>query len=132
MLNISKPLILKFLKFSAVGFSGIIVDFSITYILKEKLRIHKYVANSTGFVFATLNNYYLNRIWTFNSTSAANPIIQFEKFFLIALMGLFISNAIIYLLNDKLNYNFWICKITAIIVVSFWNFFANYIYTFAA
>ena len=131
MLSISSSISLKFLKFSLVGFSGIIVDFGITYFFKEKLRIHKYVANSTGFVFATINNYYFNRIWTFQSTNTS-AIIQFEKFFFIALMGLFISNGIIYLLNDKLRYNFWLCKISAIIVVSFWNFFANYIYTFAA
>ena len=131
MLNTSASVFFKFLKFSVVGFSGIFVDFGITFILKQKLKIHKYIASSIGFAFATLSNYYLNRIWTFNSTQV-NAITQFEKFFLIALIGLIISNAIIYLLNNKLKLNFWLCKIVAIVLVSFVNFFANYIYTFAA
>lgn len=131
MFNISNAIFFKFLKFSIVGFSGIFVDFGITYLLKEKAKIHKYVASSTGFVFATLSNYYLNRVWTFNSTQA-NAITQFEKFFVIALIALIISNIIIYILNEKLKINFWLCKISAIVLVSFFNFFANYIYTFAS
>ncbi len=130
MPTVTYPLFLKFLKFSIVGFSGIFVDFGITYILKEKAKIHKYVASSAGFVFATASNYYLNRIWTFKSVGAS-VIVQFEKFFIIAFIGLIISNTLIYIFNDKLKYNFWFCKLSAIILVSFWNFFANYIYTFA-
>lgn len=130
MPTVTYPLFLKFLKFSIVGFSGIFVDFAITYIFKEKIKIHKYVASSAGFVFATASNYYLNRIWTFKSVGAS-VIVQFEKFFIIAFIGLIISNTLIYIFNDKLKYNFWFCKLSAIILVSFWNFFANYIYTFA-
>lgn len=131
MFSISPTVFFKFLKFSIVGFSGIFVDFGITYLLKQKLNVHKYVANSTGFVFATISNYYLNRVWTFKTTQV-NAIIQFEKFFIIALIGLIISNTLIYLLNEKLKLNFWLSKILAIGLVSFFNFFANYIYTFAA
>ncbi len=131
MFNLSPTIFLKFLKFSIVGFSGIFIDFGTTYLLKQKLNVHKYIANSTGFVFATVSNYYLNRIWTFKTTQV-NAIIQFEKFFIIALIGLIISNTLIYLLNEKLKLNFWLCKILAIVLVSFFNFFANYIYTFAA
>ncbi|TAH01435.1 MAG: GtrA family protein [Sphingobacteriales bacterium] len=131
MFSISPTVFFKFLKFSIVGFSGIFIDFGITYLLKQKLNVPKYVANSTGFVFATLSNYYLNRIWTFKTTQV-NAFIQFEKFFIISLIGLIISNTLIYLLNEKLKLNFWLCKILAIGLVSFFNFFANYIYTFAA
>ncbi|TAE42548.1 MAG: GtrA family protein [Sphingobacteriales bacterium] len=130
MPTVTYPLFLKFLKFSIVGFSGIFVDFGITYIFKEKVKIHKYIASSAGFVFATASNYYLNRVWTFKSVGAS-AIVQFEKFFIIACIGLIISNTLIYIFNDKLKYNFWVCKLSAIILVSFWNFFANYIYTFA-
>ena len=121
----------KFLKFGVVGFSGIIVDFGITYLLKEKLRIHKYIANSTGFVMATISNYLLNRYWTFNTGDSAQ-ISQFGKFFGIAIVGLALNNLIIYLLNDKLKINFYISKAIAVAIVSLWNFFGNYLYTFAA
>ncbi|MDA9555022.1 GtrA family protein [Pelobium sp.] len=128
--TLSKDLAFKFIRFGLVGFSGIFVDFGTTYLLKEKLKVHKYIANSTGFLLATISNYLLNRYWTFQSHDP-KAFEQFGKFFGIALVGLIFNNLIIYLLNDKLKMNFYLSKVFAIVVVSLWNFFANYIYTFA-
>lgn len=119
----------KLLKFGAVGFAGLIVDFSVTYLCKEKLKIHKYVSSSLGFIIATATNYQLNRLWTFDGHDAAT-MTQFGKYFMICLVGLALSNFLIYLLNDKLKWNFYVAKACAIVIVSLWNFFANYLYTF--
>jgi putative flippase GtrA len=40
---------IKFLKFGIVGASGVIVDFGITWLLKEWVKINRHAANSTGF-----------------------------------------------------------------------------------
>lgn len=127
--NLSQDFIYKFIRFGLVGFSGIFVDFGTTYLLKEKLKVHKYIANSCGFLLATISNYFLNRYWTFQSTDP-KAFEQFGKFFAIALIGLLFNNLIIYILNDKLKINFYLSKVFAIAAVSLWNFFANYIYTF--
>jgi putative flippase GtrA len=119
----------KFLMFGVVGFSGIFVDFGVTYLLKEKLRLHKYIANSIGFVMATISNYLLNRYWTFNTGQSAQ-FSQFGKFFGIAIIGLALNNLLIYVFNDKLKLNFYVSKAFAIAIVSVWNFFGNYLYTF--
>lgn len=129
-INLSQDLIYKFIRFGLVGFSGIFVDFGTTYLLKEKLKVHKYIANSCGFLLATVSNYLLNRYWTFQSTDP-KAFEQFGKFFAIAIIGLIFNNLIIYILNDKLKINFYLSKVFAIAAVSVWNFFANYIYTFA-
>ena len=128
-IEFDKTFFFKFLKFGIVGFSGLIVDFSVTWLCKEKLKIHKYIASSLGFIVATGTNYTLNRYWTFNSQDPAT-IIQFGKFFIVAMVGLALSNAIIYLLNDRMRLNFYLAKACAIGIVSLWNFFANYLYTF--
>ena len=121
----------KFVKFGVVGFSGIFVDFGVTYALKEKLRIHKYVANSLGFIVATISNYFLNRYWTFNTGQSAQ-FLQFGKFLGIAIIGLVFNNLLIYIFNDRLKINFYVSKAFAICIVSLWNFFGNYLYTFAS
>ncbi|OQC33736.1 MAG: GtrA-like protein [Bacteroidetes bacterium ADurb.Bin057] len=54
---IDKIFILKFIKFCVVGASGMVVDFGVTWILKEKLKVNKYIANSTGFILAATSNY---------------------------------------------------------------------------
>jgi len=126
---IEVSLLYKLIKFGVVGFSGMLVDFGFTWILKEKIKTNKYVANSTGFVLAATSNYFLNRIWTFESKN--NHIAtEYLSFFGISLAGLIINNMIIYLLNEKLKLNFYLSKLIAIGVVTIWNFLMNYIYTF--
>jgi len=129
-IQFDKVFLFKFLKFGVVGFSGLIVDFGVTYLCKEKLKLHKYLSNSLGFLVATGTNYSLNKYWTFHNQDKAY-ILQFGKFFVISLVGLAISNSLIYLLHEKLKWNFYFSKVCAIAFVSLWNFFANYLYTFA-
>ncbi|MBV6441006.1 MAG: GtrA family protein [Haliscomenobacteraceae bacterium CHB4] len=124
-------LFIKFIKFGIVGASGVGVDFGITWLCKEKLRLNKYVANSTGFLCAVVSNYLLNRVWTFNSQDPA-VAMQFSKFLLASLIGLGINNGIIYLLNERLGVKFYTSKLIATGVVTLWNFWANYTFTFHA
>lgn len=119
----------KFLKFGVVGISGTIIDFSITWFCKEKLKWNKFLANSLGFTFAATSNYIFNRIWTFEST---NPQVtrEYFSFIVVSLIGLGINNGIIYLLHEKGKMNFYLAKVFAIGVVMIWNFLANYVFTF--
>ena len=129
-IQITRDLIIKFLKFGVVGLSGVFVDFGFTYIFKEKLKLNKYLSNSLGFCIAASTNYILNRIWTFQSN---NPEIarEFTEFFLISLIGLGINNSVLYFMINRFKLNFYISKLIAIGVTTIWNFFANYLYTFA-
>lgn len=121
----------KLLRFGLVGLSGVVVDFGVTWICKEKLRFHKYLANSLGFCVATISNYLLNKYWTFKVFGSQGMFLEFSKFAGFALVGLLINNLVVFLLHGKLNLNFYLSKLIAIAIVSIWNFFGNYIYTFA-
>jgi putative flippase GtrA len=122
---LSSELVAKFIRYAFVGFTGVIVDFSVTYIFKEYLKVSKYVANSLGFCTAVITNYLLNRYWTFG-VGKEDVFIQFGTFLAVSMIGLLI----IYMLNEKLKINFYVSKVMAIIVVILWNFFVNYYYTF--
>ena len=120
---------LQFLKFCVVGGTGVVVDFGITFLFKEKLKLNKYIANSLGFMAAASTNYLLNRWWTFRShdPEVAQQYVQFVG---ISAIGLILNNIIIYLLNDKARLNFYLSKLIAIGLVTLWNFFMNYYFTF--
>jgi putative flippase GtrA len=124
-----KTLLLKVLKFGAVGMSGMIIDFSSTYLCKEILKIHKYVSNAIGFTLAASWNYLFNRIWTFESH---NPDIGFEftRFFIVSLIGLGINTFILWLLVSKFKQRFYLSKLFAIAVTMVWNFVVNWLVTF--
>jgi putative flippase GtrA len=126
---INDLLIQKFIKFCVVGFSGMMIDFGTTWILKEKVKVNKYIANSTGFILAATSNYIWNRFWTFQSENS-HVVTEYFSFIIISLIGLAINNFLIYLLSDKMKFNFYLSKLIAIGVVTVWNFVLNYLITF--
>jgi putative flippase GtrA len=125
-----EEVLIKFIKFGFVGLSGLVVDFGITWLFKEKFKIQKYIANGIGFSFAATSNYFLNRIWTFQSE---NPEIalEFSQFIFVSLIGLAINTLILWLIVTRFKFNFYLSKAFAIMVVMMWNFLANLYITFA-
>lgn len=126
---LDKVFISKFLKFAAVGGSGVLVDFFFTWLCKEKFSMHKYLSNALGFTIAATTNWFLNRIWTFHSN---NPEVlrEYADFLVISIIGLAINSAVLWLIADRFKVNFYVAKLGAIAVTTVWNFFANYLYTF--
>ena len=122
-------MIFKLFKFIIVGFFGLFIDFGLTVICKEKLSLNRYLSNSIGFLLAVSSNYFLNRVWTFGSK---NPeiIVEFSSFFFVSIIGLLINTSILWLIHNKMGINFYLAKFGAILVTTFWNFFANYFFTF--
>jgi putative flippase GtrA len=119
----------RFIKFGLVGISGMAIDFSVTWLCKEKLQINKYISNSAGFCCAVISNFLLNRYWTFNAI--AQPIAgQLAKFALVSATGLLINNILLYLLVKYFKTNFYLLKLMVIGLIFFWNYFINFLFTF--
>ncbi|MDD4199189.1 MAG: GtrA family protein, partial [Paludibacter sp.] len=125
---IESLLVVKLLKFMLVGFSGMLIDYGITWLLKEKVKLNQYIANSAGFILAASSNYIWNRLWTFASQSE-QVSREYFSFIFISVIGLAINNLVILLLNGKLKLNFYLAKLIAIVVVTAWNFSMNFLIT---
>ena len=124
-------ILMRFVRFGIVGCSGMLIDFGVTWLCKEKFRWNKYLSNSPGFIIAATNNYLWNRLWTFQSQSEA-VAREYISFVVIAVIGLGLNNLIIYLLHERLHLNFYLSKLIAIGCVTLWNFTMNYVFTFRA
>lgn len=122
-------ILLRFVRFGIVGASGMIIDFGVTWLCKEKLRWNKYLSNSLGFILAATNNYCWNRLWTFQSESV-EIAREYFSFVFIALIGLGLNNLIVWLLHEKAHLHFYFSKLIAIGCVMIWNFSMNYVFTF--
>lgn len=128
-MTLNQAFILKIIKFGIVGFLGFVIDFGLTYIFKEKLKMNKFVANALGFLISAVVNFTVNRMWTFQNH---NPdlALQFGKFMAIASVALMLNSLIIYILNGKIRINFYVSKIIAVLFVMFYNFIMNSLFTF--
>jgi putative flippase GtrA len=134
-----KPLFFKFVKFGVVGVSGMVVDFGLTALCKGILGIPELLANAIGFTVAATSNYFLNRVWTWKSTSKEVGV-EYAKFFFVSLIGLGLNSLIVLLLKDisivprfvntTLDWDFWVAKVIATAIVTVWNFLANNFFTF--
>jgi putative flippase GtrA len=122
-------LIGKIIRFGIVGASGTVVDFSITYLFKEKIKVNKYIANGCGFFCGASSNYIFNRIWTFQSQ---NPDIfqEYLTFMALASIGLLINTILLYFFETRLKVSFYKAKFLAILGTMFWNFCSNYFFNF--
>ena len=120
----------KFWHFVMVGGIGFGADLALTYGLLLTKKVKKYWANSAGFLLGVSINYMINRQWTFHSQDP-NIAAQYLKFVIIGIIGLALVNGIIHFLHTKHGKAFLPSKIFAMFIFMFWNFGANYFYTFA-
>jgi putative flippase GtrA len=121
--------LVRLAKFGMVGCTGIVIDFSVTWLCKEKLKWNKFVANSMGFSFAVVSNYLLNRYYTFQNNGPGISL-QFLKFLLISMAGLGLSTGLLFLIQKNTRFNFYISKAIVIGLVFIWNYSINSLFTF--
>lgn len=120
---------IKMFKFGLIGCIGLIIDFGITWLCKEKLGWNRFLSNAIGFSAAVVNNYLLNSHYTFQKNDE-NPTLQFFQFAIIAVTGLGLNTMLLSLLLKKTSFNFYLSKLLVIAVIFVWNFTANNFYTF--
>lgn len=145
--------ITRFLKFSVVGTLGAVIDFGTLNLLILVFGFSKVLANTCSFSVAVLSNFVWNRLWTFPEARDRPIVPQLGQFFLVNIGGLLLNQAIflsldawvlgeagalaaptatlalsIGLAHYKLAYN--LSKAVATIIVLFWNFGANRLWTF--
>ena len=121
---------LSLVKFGFTGMSGLVIDFSVTWLLKDELHLNKFLANAAGFTAAVISNYVINRLWTFSEREKTKVSKQFASFLMVSLIGLVLNAGFLYLFHEHLALNFYLSKAIAILLVFFWNFSANYFFVF--
>ncbi len=125
-----------FLRYCAVGVLGTAIDLGVFAALVEISGIDPatshltYVFVTAGFTLAVINNFFLNKMWTFGLTERKNTKKQFIKFVITAVIGLLISNAFMYVWISVLLIWHILAKLMTSAIVLVWNFFANKYWTF--
>ena len=118
-----------FFKFSVAGLCGVLTNFLLTFLLKEKLFLNKYISNSSALTIALFINFILNRNWTYQVN--LEPVFsQFLKFLLVVTVSVLINHVIVYVSHKNFNFNFYFSKLIAVALVFIWNFAMHSIYTF--
>jgi putative flippase GtrA len=142
---IEKKELARFIRFGIVGTIGSIVDFGFLNLFTLVFNVPFLVSSVISFSLAVINNFILNRIWTFPSSRKEPIANQLLQFGLVSVVGLIIRTPLLALLEKILipmaeDYvpNLLTPTIVghnaslaiAIGVVLLWNYFANRFWTF--
>lgn len=77
---------LQLIRFAAVGASGYVVNLGVFTICVHVLAIDYRVSAVVAFVVSVVNNFWLNRHWTFDAKHA-HPVFQGVRFFAVSLVA---------------------------------------------
>ena len=121
----------QFIKFALVGVVNTVIDLSVYSALVFWLDVHYLIANIFAFAAAAGHSYLLNRRWTFRSDDPRWHR-QALKYFLVLGIGFGLNELILFILVEHAGFGKLLAKGLAIIIVLFWNFGANKLWTFSA
>lgn len=146
----------RFVKFAIVGGFGAVVDFAVLNLLQSTLLppsgnnegLHVAFSTGTAFTCAVISNFIWNRYWTFPDSRSRSVRRQLFQFFVVSIVGLIFRLFFVSatyspfgefaqdLLNssddpeamNQLGSN--IAQAISILIILFWNFFANRYWTY--
>jgi dolichol-phosphate mannosyltransferase len=134
-----KPWLSKYIKFSAVGVVGAVINSAVLWTAHEIFFVYYLWAAVLAFCVAATSNYYMNRRWTYRSKGKLPK--QYSQFLAVSVCGLVLNLIILkgivdeampvlHIGKDKASIYLVAANLVAIFVVSIFNFFANSFWTF--
>ncbi len=139
----------RFMRFAVVGVIGAIVDFGVSNLLIQAFHFTLVLAGTISFIAAIMSNFIWNRFWTYPDSRSKPVSAQLAQFSLVSVMGLAIRVPILAFLEPIMesitsNYRIAIPGVLnskviadnltlaiAVVIVMFWNFFANRYWTYS-
>ena len=120
----------RFLRFVAVGLSGLVIDMGLLYLLHGVLGLGLTRSAIVAAELAIINNFCWNDIWTFGDLSRhqnqrGKIFKRFAKFNVICLMGLTLKILLLNGFYNGFHLNAYAANFLAIAAVTIWNFWIN-------
>ena len=118
----NRKLVLQIFKFVIVGGLAFIIDYVVLILCKEILKIDVLFSAAIAFTVSVIVNYILSVKWIFEIDKDKKKSETFIIFILFSVMGLGLTELIMWIGSLLLNYNYLIVKIIATAIVMVFNF----------
>jgi len=116
---------IQFFRYFFVGGFAFVVDFSLLYILTDKLKIFYLLSATVSFIIGLIVNFALSKLWIFQKKALVNKYLEFGIFGAVGIVGLGLNNLIMWFLTSKLGLYYLLSKLVATAIVYIWNFGAR-------
>jgi putative flippase GtrA len=98
-------------------------DMGLFYVLFNVMGVNYLIANAVSMSLGITNNFVLNAFFNFKKTDQF--IIRFLKFYMVGILGILISNAILFIFHDLLGLDANIVKAISIVFIAILQFLLN-------
>ncbi len=134
LIGVRSLALFQFAKYGAAGALSAFIDLGILNIFSLVFKIYSgpliILFNSIGFLIATTNAYFWNRLWAFKKEGERPNLKEYARFICVTFTGLLLNTGIVYLMTtiigapEGISEPAWenIAKFSAIIPNVMWNF----------
>lgn len=124
--NPTENALLQFFRYAFVGAWATLADWGVLFLLTEGAKVHYLVSAVVAFVMGLTVNFLLSKKFVFSGEKKAHSSsTEFLVYAIIGVIGLLLTEGIMFVLTDILKLYFMIPKIIATAVVFVWNFVAR-------
>ena len=118
-----KPLMDQILRFGVVGALAFVIDYGLLAFCTEMLGINYLISSAIAFSIAVVFNYIMSTLWVFDTAgNQANRRMQFAAFVLLSVIGLGLTELLMWLGTDVIGIYYLITKLGATAIVMVYNF----------
>lgn len=121
-------LFVQIFKFGIVGGIATIIDWLVYYILFNYFKINPLIANIGAFGISVIYNYIASVKWVFDVNENISKKKIFSQFIIFSIIGLLITELIIYFGVDLFKMNPMLIKIVATAITMVFNFVTRKIF----
>jgi putative flippase GtrA len=124
----NEKLLLQIFKFAIVGGTAFLIDYITLIICKEVFHLNTLLSAAIAFTISTVANYILSIKWVFDVSDKHSNKRNFIIFIIFSLMGLGLTELIMWFGEDILKISYLIVKIVATAIVMVFNFVTRKIF----
>ncbi len=114
---------LEFFRYLFVGGTAFVVDAGSMWIF-EHIGLHYLWAAVPAFILGLITNYVMSK-WLVFKDDSIDKVLEFIIYAVIGVIGLGITELIMFLLTDLAGLYFLVSKVIAAAIVTFWNYFGK-------
>ena len=121
-------LIKQILKFLVVGGTAFVIDYGVLIFSKEVIGLSTLISAALGFTISVVYNYIASVKWVFDVDKDKSKKKNFILFIIFSIIGLIITEIIMYIGADIIHFEYKLVKILATAVVMVFNFITRKIF----
>ena len=124
----SKKLVSQILKFGVVGGLAFLIDYAVLILCTDVIHIPMLISSAISFTVSVIFNYIASVKWVFDVDEEKDPKKNFILFIILSIIGLILTEIIMWLGVDLVHFDYKLVKIFATGVVMVFNFITRKIF----